>query len=321
MIRMSRYDTLRIGHLSTVYHTAFLLKGSDLLKDQGIAASWKLFPSGPDIVASMQAGNLDLAYIGLPPVIIGIDRGIPLACIAGGHVEGTVMIAGDGIRSLPECSGMEEFLGQFAGNAIGTPPRGSIHDVIVRDLVSKNPGAGIRVVNYPWADYLPAALEDGEIAGAAGTPALAIAAARYGKARLVVPPDRLWPWNPSYGIVVMRELLAKEDLLEKFLRAHEAASQWIRQDPAGCAGVVAGTTGFIDASFAEAAYRVSPKYCASLPPEYLASTERFAEKLFSLGYLTRNISAGELFSRHLINRIHPEPEHYSEGFGKRMNPA
>ncbi|MEN6609343.1 MAG: ABC transporter substrate-binding protein [Methanoregulaceae archaeon] len=316
MIPMSQSGSLRIGYLSTVYHTAFLLRGSDILKDQDITAAWTLFPSGPDIVASMQAGNLDLAYIGLPPVIIGIDRGIPLACIAGGHVEGTVMVAGGGIRSLHECASRGEFLAQFKGAAIGTPPRGSIHDVIVRDLLSAYQGSGIQVVNYPWADFLPAALEDGEIAAAAGTPALAIAAERYGKARLVVPPDQLWPWNPSYGIVVMRNLLANEDLLERFLRAHEAASQWIRQDPAGCARVVAGTTGFIDAPFAEAAYRISPKYCASLPPEYLASTERFAEKLFSLGYTKRKISAGELFSPNLINRIHKEPEHYSAGFSQ-----
>ena len=84
---------IRIGHLSTMYHTAFLLRGTDLLERQGLAATWALFPSGPDIINAMQNGTIDLGYIGLPPVIIGIDRGLSLACIAGGHVEGTVMIS------------------------------------------------------------------------------------------------------------------------------------------------------------------------------------------------------------------------------------
>ena len=91
-------------------------------------------PPGLDLVNAMQAGELDLGYIGLPPVIIGVDRGIPLKCIAGGHIEGTVMIAGKDVLPLAGCPGMREFLTQFAGRAVGTPPRGSIHDVIVNEL-------------------------------------------------------------------------------------------------------------------------------------------------------------------------------------------
>ena len=105
-------ETIRIGHLSTLYHTAFLLRGSGLLQEQNIHATWTLFPSGPDIINAMQASTLDLGYIGLPPVIIGIDRGLKLACIAGGHIEGTVMIAGRTTRTLGECGSMQEFLSQ-----------------------------------------------------------------------------------------------------------------------------------------------------------------------------------------------------------------
>jgi NitT/TauT family transport system substrate-binding protein len=50
-------DILRIGHLSTFYHTAFLLMGTDWLAEAGIDARWKLFPSGPDIVKAMESGE------------------------------------------------------------------------------------------------------------------------------------------------------------------------------------------------------------------------------------------------------------------------
>jgi NitT/TauT family transport system substrate-binding protein len=310
---MPRQDPLRIGHLSTVYHTAYVLRGTGLLGDRGISASWKLYPSGPDIVAAMRDGHVDAGYIGLPPVIIGIDRGIPLRCIAGGHIEGTVIVAGQDIRTLAECQGMAEFLSQFAGKAIGTPPMGSIHDVIVRDLLSTYSHVDIRPVNYPWADFLPAALQDGEIAAAAGTPALAVAAARYASARIAVPPHRLWPWNPSYGIVVMEQLLHDEDLLTGFIEAHEEACERIRRDPAGCAATVADATGFVDAKFVLGAYRISPKYCASLPPEYLASTAKFAKTLLPLGYVSREVLTDEIFVTSLVKRIHREPPHYNAG--------
>jgi len=306
-------ETIRIGHLSTLYHTAFLLRGSGLLQEQNIHATWTLFPSGPDIISAMQAGTLDLGYIGLPPVIIGIDRGLKLACIAGGHIEGTVMIAGRTTRTLGECGSMQEFLSQLSGKAIGTPPKGSIHDVIVTDLLKENKKADIAVRNYPWADFLPDALLNGEIAAAAGTPALATTARRYGNARLAVPPDQLWPFNPSYGIVVMREMLNKRDLLTRFLTAHEAACEWIRHDPSACARIVAERTGMVDPAFVLETYRISPKYCAALPPEYIASTMKFARTLHALGYISRPIREDECFEKSLIGTVHPGPHHYAAG--------
>ena len=80
---------INIGHLSTLYHTSFILMGTDWLKKSGIQANWKLFASGPDIVKAFEKKEIDIGYIGLPPAIIGMDRGVPLVCVAGGHVEGS----------------------------------------------------------------------------------------------------------------------------------------------------------------------------------------------------------------------------------------
>ncbi|OPX62651.1 MULTISPECIES: ABC transporter substrate-binding protein [unclassified Methanoregula] len=316
---MADAGSIRIGHLSTLYHTAFLLRGSEILHGLGIRADWRLFASGPDIINAMEAGTLDLGYIGLPPVIIGIGRGLPLACIAGGHVEGTIIVGGPGTRTFGGCGSMRAFLSQCAGKAIGTPPQGSIHDVIVRELLREHGIADVEVRNYPWADFLADALGSGEIACAAGTPALAVTARRYGNARLVVPPDQLWPFNPSYGIVVMREMLEQEGLLLRFLAAHEQACERIRHDPAACARTVAATTGMVDEAFVQEAYRISPKYCAALPREYIESTMRFVPVLHTLGYIPRPIGEKEIFEPSLIARVHPGRHHYSDGMEEWSN--
>jgi len=296
-----------------MYHTAFILRGSDLLAGRGIGAEWTLFPSGPDIINAMQAGTIDLAYIGLPPVIIGIDRGLPLTCIAGGHIEGTVMIAGESVRVLGECTGMAEFLRQFSGFAIGCPPRGSIHDVIVNELLREHGITDIEVKNYPWADLLPDAVMDGEIAAAAGTPALAVAGRRYSGTRLAVTPDRLWPFNPSYGIVVMKSVLENQEQLRGFLAAHEEACEMIRHDPGRAAEIVTETTGMVDTDYVLDTYRLSPKYCAALPLEYRKSTARFASTLHRLGYTSRTVGEAEIFDTLFIKRIHPGRHHYLNG--------
>ncbi|HYQ47831.1 MAG TPA: hypothetical protein VEP69_02085, partial [Thermodesulfovibrionales bacterium] len=73
---------LRIGHLSTFYHTAMLIMADKTLCE-GIDAEidWKLFGTGPAIVNSFEKKEIDLAYVGLPPAIIGIERGVPIVCI------------------------------------------------------------------------------------------------------------------------------------------------------------------------------------------------------------------------------------------------
>ena len=305
------HHRLRVGHLPTLYHTSFILMGAALLKKADIEAKWTLFPSGPDLVNAMCAAHIDIGYVGLPPAIIGVERGCRLVCVAGGHVEGTVLIGRADVKALDQCATMAEFLAQFSGRFIGCPPRGTIHDVIVHELLKEYNIKDVGVKNYAWSDFMPDALVEGEIAAAAGTPALAVAAQRYYGARMIVPPTRLWPYNPSYGIVVTRETIdQRKGLIRGFLGAHETACEMIRSNPRKCAQIVAHTTGVVDARFVEEVYQISPKYCASLPPEYIASTMKFVDVLTTLGYISRRLTETDIFDTSIISDVHPTPPHY-----------
>jgi NitT/TauT family transport system substrate-binding protein len=306
---MSELRPITIGHLSTVYHTSFILEGTDWLQKAGIDAKWKLFASGPDIVKAFENREIDLGYIGLPPVIIGIARGIPFKCIAGGHVEGTVIVAQKEYGGIGEQGDVKAVLSQFEGKTIGTPPKGSIHDVIASDLVERL-GLDIEVKNYPWADFVLDALVDREIPAAAGTPPLAVAAKRFCGARIVVPPHLLWPNNPSYGIVARSDLMEFEDTILTFLKMHEKACNFIREKPAEAAEIVSRLTEIVDPAFVLEAYGISPKYCAALSPEYVASTMGFVKVLRELGYIRRHVAESEIFDFSLIRKVHAGPPHY-----------
>ena len=306
-------DRIRIGHLSTVYHTAFILMGTDLLSARGIKAEWILFPSGPDIIREMERGEIDLAYIGLPPFIIGLDRGLKAVCVAGGHIEGTVMIAGSHVRPFDACSGMKPFLDQFSGKCIGSPPSGSIHDIIIRDLLRRYGNETVTVKNYAWADFLHDALDDGDIVAAVGTPALAVSGHRFGSSTIVLPPDQVWPFNPSYGIVITKSLLRKRNLITAFITAHEEANEMIRLHTQRCSMIVAEQTGFVDKAFMEDVYQISPHYCSDLPPEYIRSTETFSQTLYRLGKISRTVQKEEIFDTSFVRVIHPGSHHYRDG--------
>ncbi|HTY90926.1 MAG TPA: ABC transporter substrate-binding protein [Methanocella sp.] len=309
-IVMSTSKPLNIGHLSTVYHTSFILEGTGWLQKAGIDARWKLFASGPDIVKAFENKEIDIGYIGLPPVIIGVARGIPFKCIAGGHVEGTVMLAQKQYKSLDELGDISKVLKQFEGSIMGTPPKGSIHDVIARDL-AESLGLNIEIKNYAWADFVLDALVEGEIPAAAGTPPLAVAARRFCGARIVVPPHELWPNNPSYGIVARTELFESPGIIMRFLEMHETACNFIREKPEEAAEIVAKLTEIVDPEFVLEAYRISPKYCSALSPEYVSSTMRFVDVLLRMDYISRPVSEEEIFDFRFIRKAHPGPAHYN----------
>ncbi len=306
---MHETKQINIGHLSTLYHTSFILMGVDWLKKAGISANWKLFASGPDIVNAFEKKEIDIGYIGLPPAIIGIDRNVHIVCVAGGHVEGTVLIARKDHKNLSELGNLNAVLGQFNGKVIGSPPRGSIHDVIINNLINKG-GFDIEVKNFPWTDFVLEALVDNEIDAAVGTPSLAVAADRACNAKIIIKPDGLWPNNPSYGIVIRKELMKYPEVILPFLDFHERACNFIRSKRQEAAKIVSSLTGIVDEDFVLDAYRISPKYCAALSSEFITSTMAFVPVLRRLNYISRSLSENEIFEYSLINRVHKGSPHY-----------
>jgi NitT/TauT family transport system substrate-binding protein len=307
---------IRIGHLSTFYHTAVLLMAQGNADERLDAAiDWKLMGTGPAIMKAFQQNELDLAYIGLPPAIIGMSKGINVICVAGGHMEGTVLAGGPQTAGFPEIDDLGSILQQFRGLAIGVPGTGSIHDVILRNSLEKHGLYDqIAVLNYPWADQVTEAMARHDVAAAVGTPALAIAINRYADGKILYPPSRLWPNNPSYGIVVDCGFLSKErETVERFLVLHEEATAFIRQDPLQASRMIADFVSVVDERFVLDTLAVSPRYCAGLTDDYISSTMKFVPVLRKLGYIQQDIGEDRVFSRELINTVHPGKDHYNDG--------
>jgi NitT/TauT family transport system substrate-binding protein len=303
---------LRIGYLSTLYHTSHLLRQLGWVEQHlAVETSWLLFGSGPEMVCAFDRQEIDLGYMGLPPAMMGMARGVPLVCVAGGHVEGTVMVAGRSFRRLSETDGLPCFLKQFRKRRVGIPAAGSIHDVIFRALLAEHSITDVEIVNTPWADLIPYSLRKGELDAAVGTPPLAVLCEWECGSRTVMPPDALWPFNPSCGIVVRRELLGDRDRLEAFLGLHEKACNLIRESPERAARLTAAALPGLEESFVRKVYAVSPNYCASLPRAYVESALRFLPVMDRLGYLSGSPRPERVFEPAIIEKVHPDPHHYS----------
>jgi NitT/TauT family transport system substrate-binding protein len=251
--------------------------------------------------------------------MIGISRGIPITCVAGGHIEGTVMVGKSGFASFQELGGdLSATLSQFKGRSIGCPKRGSIHDIIIRHYLSEyGLQEAVDVKNFDCAEFIADAMQRGDVEAGVATPCLIpylkFFFSLYFTAKVLAPPYKLWPSNPSYGIFVRSDLAREEpETIEGFLETHEAATAYVRSQPEQAARIVAGVMEIVDEAYVTEAYKISPRYCAALPNEYISSTLGFVPVLRSLGYLKQELTQEEIFDLRFLKRIHPEPAHYHD---------
>ncbi|MBY8992700.1 MAG: ABC transporter substrate-binding protein [Candidatus Lokiarchaeota archaeon] len=307
---------LRIGHLSTAYHTNFILMGDDKLeKDLGLKVKWSLFGTGPLMVEAFKNEELDIGYMGLPPAIIGIDNGVPIRCVAGGHVEGTIMIGKKNYKPISKLN--DDICGvltQFKGHSIGTPSVGSIHDAILNFYLEKyDLSNDIEVINYKQAEFIALDMQKGKLEGGVGTPALAVFAETILDSHLIIPAHYLLAYNPSYGIF-FHESIIKDypELVFTFLKHHKKASGLLRESQIEAAKIIARTFSILknNIPYVKAVLEISPRYCIALSEGYLKSTEGFINTMHSLGYIKDILSRDKIYNFEFVSEVHPEKEHY-----------
>ncbi len=287
----------------------------DLKNDFNLEIRWKLFGTGPAMVKAFQNKKLDIGYMGLPPAIIGIDKGAPIKCVAGGHVEGTIMVASKTYKAIANHNNnLSEVFSQFRGLTIGVPSKGSIHDVILNFYLKKYNLLGeVKVKHYKQAEFIATDMQKGILEGGVGTPALAVFASTIFDSHLIIPPEVLWKNNPSYGIFFHEDIIAKEpEVVLKFLKYNKAASFMLRESPTKAAEIISTIFEILTEKYVSAVLEISPKYCIALSEGYVKSTMEFVSTLKDLDYIKKELRINDIFDFKFIEEVHPESDHYSK---------
>ena len=287
---------------------------SDLQNDLKIEISWHLYGTGPSMINAFKAKQLDIGYMGLPPAIIGIDQGVPIKCVAGGHVEGTIMIGKKVYQKISQLNhSMANVLAQFKGKSIGVPSKGSIHDVIIKHYIEKNElQEVINIKNYGQPEYIALDMKKNVLDGGVGTPSLAAFASTLFDSHIIIPPEKLWPNNPSYGIFIHEKIIDEHpEIVTKFLSQHKKASFLIRNSPLKAAKIISKIFKIIDKKFVKSVLEISPKYCIALSQEYVKSTMEFINFLYQSNYIESFLKISEIFNFEFVNNVHPENHHYN----------
>ena len=291
----SSQDKIRVAFFPSISHAAPIVGIENGIFEssigQEIKIETKLFDSGPQVIESIFANSIDVAYVGPGPVINGFlkSNGNDIKILAGAASGGASFI-------IHPDSGLDS-IENFDGKRIASPQISNSQDVSLRHYLASNnlqpveKGGTVFVLNISNPDIYTL-FAKGEIDGAwVPEPWATMLVEELDGVRLF-NEENLWP-NEEFTSVL---LISRTDYLEKnpelvknWLKSHEETIAWINANPDKSKSIFEGflkkhmgkslPTKIIDESFSNLTITSDP---------IKSSVLIFAERADSLGYLGRD---------------------------------
>lgn len=113
--------TLKATHGSGLCNLGlFLVKKRDLAKADGVELDFVVTPSNADIATMFGAGMVDISMIPYSNFLTLYDAGAPVKIVAGGGIEGCMIVAKEGIKTAQDLRG--KTLGTFQADTLEVLP-------------------------------------------------------------------------------------------------------------------------------------------------------------------------------------------------------
>ena len=230
-------EPVRIGWVYAMANAPLLIAEADgHFEDQGLEVTLESFTSGPLIRKGLNGGTLDMAYIGVPPIVHWVAKGADLVIVAKvNYGQASLMARRDAGISRVE---------DLAGRRLAGVREKSGMDVLLRGFVLGEvgglaPSSLAAIETMPVAEMGPA-LEAGEFDAAfMWEPFVARMLARR-TARVILNVNRVEPYYPWYVIAARREFVdLYPERVKSVLRAHRRAIMNLNSSPNAGNAVIA----------------------------------------------------------------------------------
>ena len=125
----------------------FLCEAQQMAKDDGVILDFVLTPTSAEMVTFLGAGQVDAGLMPYTSFIALYDKGAPVKIVAGGGIQGCVLVAQPGLEG-PE---------KLKGKTLGTFQMDTL-EVLPYDWLKKN-GVNFRDINVRYMGNTPEAVE------------------------------------------------------------------------------------------------------------------------------------------------------------------
>ncbi|MFJ3259919.1 ABC transporter substrate-binding protein [Pseudomonas sp. NPDC086581] len=230
-------EPLRIGYVFAMANAPVLIADKlGYYRDEGLDVDIKALGDGPVIQQALAAHELDVAYVGAPPVYQWYARGLKSVILAKVNYGQAAVLAG--IHSpIQDLAGLK-------GHKLAGVKKGSGMDVLLRGYVlgeraGLNPETDLDIVDMPPGN-MNAALDRGIVDAAFSWEPFVSQALLRGSARLLLDVNQALPQYPWYVVIGLPETLRERpDDVVKLLRAHRRAITYLNEHPQESDAIIA----------------------------------------------------------------------------------
>ncbi|AWB07131.1 aliphatic sulfonate ABC transporter substrate-binding protein (plasmid) [Azospirillum humicireducens] len=300
---------LRIGWVFAMANApALVADRKGFYAEEGLTVEAKPFGDGPVIQQALAAGELDVAYIGAPPVYQWAARGLDSRILAKVNYGQAAVIANNPAIAK---------LSDLRGRKVAGVARGSGMDVLLRGIVLKetadlDPDRDLSVVSMPVGN-MNAALDSGTVDAAFTWEPFISQQVLRGAAHVLFDVNQALPGYPWYVVMAPKKTLAERpDDVVKLLRAHAKAIAWLSDHPAEGDALIAeafklepvkradGTEIAPAAVAAEARKRLG--WSDRLEDSDLAFIQRLMDTSLALGFIPAPMKAADIVDGSYLRR-------------------
>jgi len=285
---MAPKETITVGYLPSDHHAAlFVADAKDMFEREGIKIEMVEFGAGPELVKAAGIGEIDIGYVGGPPAMMAIDKGIPIKVVASVQNEGSGIMVGNGTNITD--------IGDLRGRTIAIPMIGSIQDVMLRDILRRN-NVDPEEVNMieMKVSLMPGALQAGEIDGFIAWEPFVSTAKLKGYGNVLMYSEDIWKDHPCCVVIATDDFRRNNpDLLKEFLKVHAEATSYVNDHKDEAAVIVSEKLGTDVGVEKEALGRM---YFVAIPTEkFIEDMLNFASIQRQHGIIERNLTKEDIF--------------------------
>lgn len=293
---------LRVGWVFAMANApALIADKKGFYAAEGLNVDLRQFGDGPVLQQAVAAGELDIAYVGAPPVYQWASRGLEAKIIAKVNYGQAALLA--------DAASQVKTLADLRGKRLASLPKGSGMDVLLRGFVLReharlDPDRDLSIVAMPPAN-MPAALERHVVDAAFTFEPFVSQSLLRGKTRLLLDVNQALPNHPWYVIAALPATLSgRPGDVVKLLRAHARAVAFLNDHPAEANRLIAeafklepvqaanGATIPAEAIVQEARKRLG--WSARLEPSDLQFIQRLMAYSSALGFMGKPLKVAEL---------------------------
>ena len=283
----SNKGTVKIGYLPTDHDAAlFVANSTGMFKDAKLDVELYEYNNGGDLMSAMASGDLDVGYVGIPPVIHSMSKDVPVRIVAGAQNEGSGLVAHhSSVKSISD----------LKGKVVATPGEASIQSVLLKYDLNKS-GLSFSDIESPSmkVSSMNDALKTNGIDAMVTYEPYVTISKELNKQTLVKRSGDILPDHPCCVVVMNEKFLSDHfNKAKKLLDIHKKATEKIKENPEGMVKYL--PKNIVPDPELEKESLTHIKWVSGLNDTYMKNVNDFLDIERDLGILNETVPQEKLF--------------------------